>query len=239
MEGQSLTIGIIIAAAALDSINPCVFGVLIFLIAFMTRVFKSKKKMLLFGLLYTAIVYITYLALGFGLLKITVSTGFSNTFYWIGAIIAILAGLLEIKDYFWYGKGFSLQIIPGGAQRIKMYTARMEKMEQRHPALLMLTTVALGVFVVLVELPCTGAPYLAILAMLSKGAIAAAVPLLLLYNLVFILPLFVIIGIAYFGTSSERLESWRKEHKGLMRLGVGLFLLALGFYMLYSLNPIF
>jgi len=239
MEGQSLTIGIIIAAAALDSINPCVFGVLIFLIAFMTRVFKSKKKMLLFGLLYTAIVYITYLALGFGLLKITVSTGFSNTFYWIGAIIAILAGLLEIKDYFWYGKGFSLQIIPGGAQRIKMYTARMEKMEQRHPALLMLTTVALGVFVVLVELPCTGAPYLAILAMLSKGAIAAAVPLLLLYNLVFILPLFVIIGIAYFGTSSERLESWRKEHKGLMRLGVGIFLMTLGFYMLYSLNPIF
>src|SRR3989344_212137 len=239
MEGQSLTIGIIIAAAALDSINPCVFGVLIFLIAFMTRVFKSKKKMVLFGLLYTAIVYITYLALGFGLLKITVSTGFSNTFYWIGAIIAILAGLLEIKDYFWYGKGFSLQIIPGGAQRIKMYTARMEKMEQRHPALLMLTTVALGVFVVLVELPCTGAPYLAILAMLSKGAVASAVPLLLLYNLVFILPLFVIIGIAYFGTSSERLESWRKEHKGLMRLGVGIFLMTLGFYMLYSLNPIF
>lgn len=236
---DGLTIGIIITAAALDSINPCVFGVLIFLIAFMTRIFKNKQKMLLFGLLYTGVVYATYLLLGFGILRISVSTGFSNTFYWIGALVAIIAGLLEIKDYFWYGKGFSLQIIPGGADRIKMYTKKMEKLEKSHPLLLMITTAALGVFVVLVELPCTGAPYLAILALLSKGAVAAAVPLLLLYNLIFILPLFFIIGVAYFGTSSQRLESWRKEHRGIMRLGVGLFLMALGFYMLYSLNPIF
>ena len=66
-----------------------------------------------------------------------------------------------------------------------------------------------------------------------------AIPLLLLYNLVFVSPLFLIIGIAYFGTSSESLEAWRKEHRGLMRLGIGLFLLALGFYMIYSLNPVF
>lgn len=234
-----LTLPIIITAAAVDSINPCVFGVLIFLIAFMTRIFKSPQKMLLGGLLYTAVVYVTYLMLGFGILKITVSTGFSNVFYWIGAIIAIIAGLLEIKDYFWYGKGFTLQMLPGGNIRIKKYTSMIEKAEGKHPLFLLLTTAALGVFVVLVELPCTGAPYLAILAMLSKGSFAAAVPLLLLYNLVFILPLFIIIGIAYFGTSSERLESWRKEHRGVMRLGMGLFLLALGFYMLYSLNPIF
>ncbi len=236
---QGLTLGIIITAAALDSINPCVFGVLIFLIAFMTRLFKSHSKMLVFGLLYTAVVYLTYLALGFGILKISVSTGFSTTFYWIGAIIAIFAGLLEIKDFFWYGKGFSLQMLPGGAQRIKMYTSQMEKMEKSHPLLLILTTAVLGVFVVLVELPCTGAPYLAVLAMLSKGELATAVPLLLLYNFVFILPLFFIIAIAYFGTSTDRLEGWRKEHRGLMRLGVGTFLMALGFYMLYSLNPVF
>lgn len=239
MDTQGLTLPIIVTAAALDSINPCVFGVLIFLIAFMTRIFKSPHRMLLGGLFYTAVVYATYLALGFGILKITVSTGFSNVFYWIGAIVAIVAGLFEIKDYFWYGKGFSLQMLPGGNLQIKKYTGMIERAEGRHPLLLILTTAALGVFVVLVELPCTGAPYLAILAMLSKGDLSAAVPLLLLYNLVFILPLFVIIGIAYFGTSSEKLESWRKEHRGLMRLGIGLFLLALGFYMLYSLNPIF
>lgn len=237
--GQELTIGIIIVAAAVDSINPCVFGVLIFLIAFMTRMFKSPSKMLLMGLLYSAVVYATYLLLGFGILKLTIGAGFASFFYWIAALIAIFAGLLEIKDFFWYGKGFSLQMIPGGADRIKLYTRQIEKMEHRHPLLLFISTILLGIFVVIVELPCTGAPYLAILGLLSKGAFATAVPLLFLYNLIFILPLFIIIGIAYFGTSSERLEGWRKEHRGLMRLGIGLVLLLLGFYMLYSLNPIF
>lgn len=239
MDINNLSIPIVIGAALLDSINPCVFGVLIFLIAFMTRVFKSPNKMLLFGFLYTVVVYVTYLIIGFGILKITVDTGIASTFYWIAALIAIFAGLLEIKDFFWYGKGFSLQMIPGGAERIKFYTSKIEKMEQRHPLLLVLTTAMLGILVVLVELPCTGAPYLAILGLLSQGSYAQAIPLLLLYNLVFVLPLFVIIAIAYFGASSEQLEEWRKEHKGLMRLVVGIFLLGLGLYMLYSLNPVF
>lgn len=239
MLGQELTLGIVVVAALADSINPCVFGVLIFLIAFMTKLFKSPRKMLMGGLLYTAVVYLSYLLIGFGLLKVAVNTGISTGFYWFAAIVAIIAGLLEIKDYFWYGKGFTLQMIPGGAERIKMYTTKIEKMEKRHPALLMLMTAFLGIFVVLVELPCTGAPYLAILGLLSKGAYASALPLLLLYNFIFIIPLFIIIGIAYFGSSSANLESWRKEHRGLMRLGIGLFLLVLGFYMIYSLNPVF
>jgi len=118
MLGDNLTLGIIIAAAVADSINPCVFGVLIFLIAFMLKLFKSPGRMLLGGFLYTAVVYGTYLLLGFGILKLALNTGLAFTFYWIAAIIAILAGLVEIKDYFWYGKGFSLQMFPSGARRI-------------------------------------------------------------------------------------------------------------------------
>jgi len=238
MFGSELTIGIIVTAAILDSINPCVLGVLIFLIAFMTRMFKSPTKMLLMGLLYTGVVYVTYLVLGIGILKITLGTNIAGTFYWVAALVAILGGLLEIKDYFWYGKGFSLQMLPGASQRIKYWTSSLEKMETRHPVLLFFTIIGLGIFVVLVELPCTGAPYLAVLGLLSKGAYSAAVPLLLLYNLIFILPLFIVIFIAYFGASSERLESWRKENRGFMRLAVGAFLLALGFYMLYSISAL-
>jgi len=235
MFGENLTIGIVVAAALADSINPCVFGVLIFLIAFMNRVFKTRKMMLIGGFFYTAVVYATYLALGFGILRITVGIGVSRFFYIIVAAIAIIAGLLEIKDYFWYGKGFTLQMFPGGAKRLEFYTQKIEAMKTKHPAILFLLTALLGIFVVLVELPCTGAPYFAILGLLSQGAFSAAVPLLLLYNFIFIVPLFVIIGISYFGTSSERLEAWRKEHRGLMRLGIGLFLVVLGTYMLYSI----
>jgi cytochrome c biogenesis protein CcdA len=200
----------------------------------MTKMFKSPKKMLLGGLIYTSVVYVTYLVLGLGFLKITVSFGFTVWIYWIAAVIAILAGLLEIKDYFWYGKGFSLQIIPGGAKRIKMYTDKMKKWNKKGSWVTYLAAVPLGIFVTLVELPCTGAPYLAVLAIIGKGNYSSGLPLLMLYNLIFILPLFFIIGVAYFGKSSKILEDWRKRHRGLMRLSVGLFLIALGAYMIYT-----
>ncbi len=232
---ESLTLPVIITAALLDSINPCVFGVLIFLIAFMSRMFKSANKMLIGGLIYTAVVYVTYLVLGLGFLKFTVSFGFSQAVYWVAAVIAITAGILEIKDFFWYGKGFSLQIIPGAAERIKYYTKKIEKLHKKDGIYTYLLAIPLGIFVTLVELPCTGAPYLAVLAIIGQGNYATGIPLLLLYNLIFILPLFFIIGLAYFGKSSDMLEKWRKKHRGLMRLLVGLFLIALGILMIYTI----
>lgn len=231
---EGLTIPLLIGAALLDSINPCVFGVLIFLIAFMTKMFKNAQKMLLGGLLYTAVVYLTYFFIGLGFLKVTVSLGFSTIIYWIAAIIAITAGLLEVKDFFWYGKGFSLMMFPGTARRLRFYTQKIEKLHRKDGWLTYAAAALLGVFVVLIELPCTGAPYLAILAIIGQGNFSAGIPLLLFYNLIFILPLFVIIGVAYFGKSSAALEKWRQKHRGLMRLAVGLFLIALGILMIMT-----
>ena len=230
-----ITLGIILTAAALDSINPCVLGVLIFLITFMTKLFQNRNKMLLGGIIYTATVYVTYLALGFGILKLTLNTGIATSFYWGVAIIAIFAGLLELKDYFWYGKGFTLQMLPGAGARLEKFASYLSHAEGKHPVVLFGSLMLIGIFVVLVELPCTGAPYLAILGLLTAGDYSEAVPLLLLYNLVFVLPLIVIVIMAYFGTASEKLEAWRKEHRGLMRLVVGFFLVALGGYMISTL----
>ncbi len=231
---EQLTLGIIIAAALADSINPCVFGVLIFLLAYMTKVFKSAKRMLLAGFIYITFVYVTYFLIGVGIFTLAYTAGLAKPFYWFAASVAIIAGLFEVKDYFWYGKGFSLQMIPGAAERIKKYSDTMERMETIHPVLSLAVAAFLGIFVVFVELPCTGAPYLAILGMLSKGEFAAGIPLLLLYNLIFILPLFVIVGLVYFGHTSKSLEKWRKENRGLMRLMIGMFLLGLGAYMIWA-----
>ena len=235
MLPEGMTLPIIIGAALLDSINPCVFGVLIFLIAFMMKMYKSPHRMLLGGLLYTGVVYFTYLLIGVGILRFTISFGITQAVYWIAAAIAILAGILEIKDFFWYGKGFSLQMMPGAAERIKYYTVQIERLNQRSMWISYLASALLGVFVVLVELPCTGAPYLAVLAILGEGNYAAGIPLLLLYNFIFILPLFVIIGLSYFGKSSPVLEAWRKKHRRLMRLLIGIFLLLLGILMIYTI----
>lgn len=231
---EQLTIGIIVAAALADSINPCVFGVLIFLLAYMTKVFKNAKRMLLAGVIYITSVYVTYFLIGAGIFTLAYTAGLSKPFYWFAASVAIIAGLFEIKDYFWYGKGFSLQMLPGAAERIKKYSDAMERMETVHPMLSLLVAAFLGIFVVFVELPCTGAPYLAILGMLSKGEFAAAIPLLLLYNLIFILPLFVIVGLVYFGHTFRKLEKWRKENRCLMRLMMGMFLFGLGAYMIWA-----
>ena len=129
-------------------------------------------------------------------------------------------------------------MLPGAAKRIKQYTKFLERMDQDRPWLTLILMAALGVFVVLVELPCTGAPYLAILALIGQGQAAEAIPLLLLYNFIFVIPLFIIIGIAYFGKGAKGLEAWRKEHRGIMRLGVGLFLVALGLYMILSIEGV-
>src|SRR3990167_7427881 len=98
---EGVTLGIVIAAALVDSINPCVFGVLIFLLAYMTKVFKSKKRMLLAGLIYVAAVYLTYFLIGVGIFTLAYTAGLAKPFYRLAAIIALIAGLLEIKDYFW------------------------------------------------------------------------------------------------------------------------------------------
>ena len=90
---DGLTLPILVVAALVDSINPCVFGVLIFLIGFMTKVYKSPPRMLVGGLIYTAVVYVTYFALGFGFIQVTVSFGLSLAVYWIAAIIAIISTL--------------------------------------------------------------------------------------------------------------------------------------------------
>src|SRR3989338_9714307 len=97
MPGQDLTIGLVVAAAAADSINPCVFGVLIFLIAFMTKLFKSPRMMLVGGLFYSAVVYGVYLLLGFGILKLALNTGLAFVFYWGGAHRASLAVVRDQK----------------------------------------------------------------------------------------------------------------------------------------------
>lgn len=233
MEGQ-LTLPILIGAALVDSINPCVIGVLIFLLAYMTKVFKSPRRMLLAAAVYITAVYLTYFLLGMGIFTLAYTAGLAKPFYRFAAVVAILAGLLEVKDYFWYGRGFSLQMIPGGAERVKRFSQLMENLEVRHPSLSLAVAAVLGVLVVFVELPCTGAPYLAILGMISTGLYAQAIPLLLLYNFIFILPLLLIVGLVYFGYSSQALEKWRKENRGLLRLGVGLFLLLLGLYMIWA-----
>jgi len=114
-----VSLPIIIGAALIDGINPCAFGVLIFLLAYLSKV-AHKSHMLWNGLIYIFFVFLTYLVAGLILLPIIRSlAGFSVISYYVLAAIIAFAGVLEIKDFFWYGKGLTLQIPPRRAEQIK------------------------------------------------------------------------------------------------------------------------
>ena len=226
MEITSLTIPILVGAAIIDSINPCAFGVLIFLLAYLFRAFHSRRSVLIHGLTYISAVFLTYLVAGLLLLPIISQLGAISTWAYIMiGVILIIFGILEIKDFFFYGKGFSLGILPSASRRIEVII--------QHITGKLLTSFFLGVFVALVELPCTGAVYLGVLALVSiAGLTTSNIFLLVLYNLLFVFPLVVILFLIHRGGQTEKFERWREKYRKYMRLAIGLLLVVLGVWMI-------
>ncbi len=221
---SEINLPIVIGASLIDGINPCAFGVLIFMLAYLAKTAK-RSLMLVNGLVYIFFVFLTYLSAGLVLLPIIRSlAGFSVVSYYIIATIVGIAGLLEVKDYFWYGKGPTLKIFPSETKRIEKYAKRVGGSP--------FAAAFMGIFVALVELPCTGAVYLAVLALMSlSGATMSNVTLLIIYNIIFVLPLVFILIFVYRGVHWMRFEKWRKKHRELMRLFTGTLLLVLAVWM--------
>ena len=216
-----LTLPAIIAAALIDSINPCAFAVLIFLLVYLTSM-ASNKRALKIGIVYIATVYIVYFLAGLGLLIAIQSIGITRYVFYLAALISLAAGLINVKDFFWYGKGISLAISEKRKPLIEKYIMRAS----------LSAAIILGIIVSAVELPCTGGVYLAILSLVAKNAYTLAVPYLLLYNLIFVLPLVIILLAVYFGVSAEKAEKLRVEKRKWLRLIMGLAMIGLGLAML-------
>ena len=96
--------------------------------------------------------------------------------------------------------------------------------------------ILLGAFVSAVELPCTGAPYLAIITLLSQYFDATALGLLVLYNVIFVAPLIVILVLVATGTKLYKVKKWKQENRGYMRLLIGLLLVAMGWLLMLIAN---
>ncbi len=229
MEPVALpTIGVVLATAAIDSINPCAIGVLILMISTMLGGKGGRASMLKRGSLYIFAVFLTYLAAGLGLtyafasVPLALAEGISIV---VGSAI-VFAGLIEIKDYFWYGKGFSLAISPKLAKKIHDYTKNLTT-----PGIIFL-----GAFVALVELPCTGGPYLAIITLLSQNFNFTAFLLLVVYNVIFVLPLIIILLLVFFGKRITDVKMWKHRNRAYMRLLTGLLLIFLGWLLILIAN---
>lgn len=222
------TLGLVVGSAAVDSINPCAIGVLILMISVIMGQKRSVGRMLLLGGLYIFAIFMTYLLAGFGILYFLAKIPLFITEYLSIAVglMIIIFGFIEIKDYFWYGKGFSLGIPP-----VFMDTIHRLSKNVTIPGVILM-----GAFVAGVELPCTGAPYLAIITILSLNFDFTALLLLILYNIIFVAPLIIILVLVAFGLKLNAVSSWRHESRGLMRLGIGLLMVGLGWLLILIAN---
>ncbi len=175
------------------------------------------------GLIYITAVFLTYLAAGFGLLVAIQKLGISDILTLIVSILIIILGIIEIKDFWWYGQGISLHIPVQQAKKIEKYAKKVS----------IPGSIFLGMFVAAVELPCTGGPYLAITSMLAKIGFSLQVFwLLVLYNFIFVLPLLIILFIVYFGVAAKTVQQWKDTQKKWMRLLIGLVMVGLGILLL-------
>jgi len=226
--GDQLTIPAVVIAAAADSVNPCTFAVLVLLLG--TLLVAGKRgKVLQAGLAFTGAIYISYFLMGLGIFSAIQSAGVQRPFILAVSSLAILLGLWNMKDYFAYGKWFSIEVPQRWRPTVKRLTASVVSV----PGAFLV-----GVLDSLFLLPCSSGPYIAILALLSKTTTRSqGIGLLLFYNLIFILPLLIITLAVHFGyTTTARAERWRSARLGKLHLISGVIMLLLGAGMIVALQ---
>ena len=217
---QNLTMPILIGAALVDAINPCAFAVLLIL---MTTVLVSgnRKRALFSGLAFSASIFLSYLLMGLGLYSIVANIETSKVFMRVVGILAIILGLLNLKDFFWYGRGFLMEVPMSWRPKMKKLITSITSP---------FGAFSIGFLVSLFLLPCTSGPYIVIIGMLGQTqTYLKAFWLLVLYNLIFTLPMIGITLGAYFGMDVHRAEEKRSRNLRALHLIAGIIMLGMGF----------
>jgi cytochrome c biogenesis protein CcdA len=224
----------LVGLAAVDAINPCELAVLVILMtAILTRFPREKKKALKSGLAFSLAIFMMYFI--FGLLIISgfkFIAGFTQIsqswFYKFLGTIAMILGILNVKDAIRYGGGGFVMEVPMG------WRPRMKQIIQG-------TTSVAGAFIVglIVSFfltPCTSGPYFVAGGILSNISLLSAIPYLLVYLILFILPMIAITLFVYFGFMAvENISEWREKNIKKLHWIAGLILLGLGIAMILGL----
>jgi cytochrome c biogenesis protein CcdA len=215
---EDLTLTTVIVTALVDAINPCAIGVLILLISALLVLSEHRRRLLITGIIYVSVVFLVYFIAGLGLLTVIHKLQISEMVSVMVGFLVIFLGFVEIKDFFWYGKGFTLSIPASQVEKVKKHAQNAT----------IPGAIVLGIIVSAVELPCTGGPYLAITTLLAEDFNVHTVMYLFLYNVIFVLPLIVIVILAYFGVSALDVKHWKEKYKRWMRLFTGIVMIGLG-----------
>lgn len=226
---ETFTLGRITLLALADSVNPCEIAILaMVLISILVANPKNKKGVLFSGLSFSLAVYIGYLVYGLIIIQffkifaefLRQNSGF---IYKSLAILAMLIGALNIKDFFFYKAGNI------GTEMPIFMRPKVKKIISKISSPWGAFTI--GFIVTIFLLPCTIGPYIVASGLLSELGILNALPWLFYYNFIFLLPMLIITFIVYFGLARvEDVTGWKEKHIKKLHLiaGILLFLVGLG-----------
>lgn len=223
-ENKGVALPLLFGAALSDAINPCAFAVLILLVGTVLRA-QGKKRALWAGLLFSLAIFVSYFLMGLGLYKAITIFNIPKYFSLFIGALAILIGLANIKDTFWYGKFFLMEVPL--SWRPKMQTI-LKHATSPFGAL------TAGILVSLFLLPCSSGPYIVIVGLLAeKVNVAVATAQLALYNFVFVLPMLAItLGMFFFNVQMAELEKMRRGNLRMLHAIVGTIMILMGVYLI-------
>lgn len=224
----------IMSAGLLDGLNPCAFATLIFFVSYLLFIGKLRRDVILMAIFFILAVFATYFTIGIGAYNaLKYLSGFdtiAKLIFITFGIIAFILGILSLRDYFVARRGdldkMLLQLPLGIKKRI-----HKDIKEKSAVGGIILGSLLAGFLVSLLEFGCTGQVYLpTITFMISKAGIALK-PLLalLLYNIMFILPLIAIAFLATLFSTQSIAQSLRTRIPGVK------FFTALLFFILGTL----
>ena len=215
-----------VTLGALDSINPCSFFVLFFLLSLLISL-QSRRRMLLIGgifIFFSGFIYFLFMFILYNALAVVQTI-------WIISIavgvVAIVMGVINMKDFFFFKQGPSLSI---PEEKRPVIFGRMRRLVRTTylPAILG-GAVFLAVTVNFYELLCTlGFPLVYTTQLAAYHLPAASYYLyLILYNIVYVIPLIIILAVFTFTLGRAKLSEWRgrqlKLLSGIMILSFGVF----------------
>lgn len=236
---EQITFWAIIAAGLIDGVNPCAFAVIVFFVSFLAVYKYERKEVILVGSAYCLAVFLAYIAIGLGLFNFLYAM--SSFYYvmmifkWLTIALCALFLLLSLYDFIIYQKTkdhnkILLQLPKSYKEYIHKVMRFFLRDKQKSTLRLVLAALAVGFVVSLVEAVCTGQVYLPTIALILKEADAhfiRAMLYLIIYNLMFIVPLIVILALSVMGYESKGFNDFLKKHLGLTKLALCLLFLGL------------
>ena len=218
----------VIVTGLLDSVNPCAFAVILLLLAFLFTIRKSRNQILGLGAIYVGVIFLVYLAIGLGILSTVRLSDDPHFVARVGSYLLIGLGLLNLIEYLW----------PAFPIKLHMPAAAHKKVNQLLKVATVPATIGVGFIVGLCTFPCSGGIYVTIITLLNaKTTLGWGLVYLALYNILFILPLVIILLVVGNRVVAKQLGTWEREHALTLRLWFGVTMIGLGAAMLWVVIP--